>query len=251
MQAYLGGTAVSLTIPLVDADGECIVADSVEYRVIDQNEVELVAKVALAGFTSGDDQAVVEVSSIINTLPLNDLRGMRVVELYALTLTGTIKVEQGYFIEAEAVLVEGVNSFQSYSKAVYSSYEIPAIQGWGQCDKSERVAALIAARRNIGHLRFLDSSASTSDITELTQTQWAAMPVEFKAAVCRAQIIEADYLLGGDPYGEYRRAGVMSMTVGEAKQFFRPAKAIEGAVCARAMKELSKYILIRTRIARG
>lgn len=262
MQAYLGGQAVNLSVPLFDSDGALIPALSVSYRVIDQNEVELVAKVALDSFVEGDDSVVVALDDALNTLDVGVTRAMRVVELYLTTEVGTIKIESGYFIEADEILVEGENSFQPYSKAVFCSGELPNVQNWNEAGKKERIAALIAARRNIGQLRFryvfdaeqsiIDNSVGASDLTAATPEQWSAMPLEFREAVRRAQVLEADYLLmPNDSISAYRREGLMSMTVGEAKQFFRPAKAIEGVVCKRAMKELAKYVMTRTRIARG
>ncbi len=43
----------------------------------------------------------------------------------------------------------------------------------------------------------------------------------------------------------------MSMSVGEAKQFFRTTRPLEGAVCKRAMKELSKWAVTGLRLTRG
>lgn len=254
MQAYLGGQPVNLTIPLPEN------AQSVSYRVIDQSEAELVAKTLLSTFSSGDDLALISLSGELNQLALGELRALRVVELYVVTDTGTIKLESGYYIEAEEVLVDGVNSFQSYNGAMFLSYEIPNLQAWNVATRNDRITALLAARRNIGKLRFryvfdacqniVDNTVGIADLTLATKEQWEAMPQDFRAAIRRAQILEADFLLGGDEIGDIRRSGLMSMSVGEAKQFFRPSKAIERAVCARAVKELSKFILSRTRIGR-
>lgn len=261
MQAYLGGHSVTLTIPLIDADGATIAAQTASYRVIDQEEAELVAKVAHPTFIEGDESIEILIDGAINTLPLGETRGMRVVELFLETAIGTIKLEQGYFIEATEVLVEGVNTFATYNKALYLSYEIPNIPGWTDAPRQGRIAALIAARRNIGRLRFryafganqdiIDNTVGVSDLTNATLDQWNALPKDFKEALYRAQIIEADFLLGGDEIGDLRRSGLMSMSVGEAKQFFRTTRPLEGVVCKRAMKELSKWAVTGLRLARG
>lgn len=262
MQAYLAGQPVNLPVLLVDQDGLTITAQSVSYRVIDQNETELVAKVALSSFFEGDESVTVVIDGALNVLGLGVTRSMRVVELYLTTEIGTIKLESGYFVEADEVLVENQNSFQSYNAALFASCELPGVTNWSLASKQERIAALIAARRNVGQLRFryvfdayqniIDNTVGVADLTLATAEQWAAMPAEFKAAICRAQVLEADFLLmPSDSVSAYRRDGLMSMTVGEAKQFFRPSKSIEGVVCKRAMKELSKYVLTRTRLTRG
>lgn len=260
MESYLAGQPVSVTVPLVDSSGAAVSALSLEYRLIDQNETELAPKAPITTFTDGDTSATVLISAPLNALGVGESRGLRVVELYAVTEAGSLKIDYSYFIESEEVLVEAVNSFQNYSNAVFISYEIPNIEGWSSASKRDRVAALISAWRSIGQLCFryfhddglttIVSGATYSDITSLTPDQWSAVPAAFKEAIRRAQILEADYMLGGDELGDVRRAGLMSKTVGESKQFFRTTKAVESLVCKRAMKELAKYIVTSTRISR-
>lgn len=260
MQSYLANQPVNVTIPLIDSSGVAISALSVSYRLIDQNETELIPKTSFGAFAEGDTSVTIAISDLLNAIEVGDTKALRVIELYPVTEVGSMKIEYGYFIEAEEVLVEGVNSFQNYNKAIFSSYEIPNIEGWGAASKQDRIAALISARRSIGHLRFryaldayqniVDNTVGFSDLSLATPEQWLSMPKEFREAVCRAQILEADSMLGGDEIGDIRRAGLMSKTVGEAKQFFRTTKAIESIVCKRAMKELSKYVLTAIRLSR-
>lgn len=257
--AYLAGTPVNPTIALVDSDGATIAATGVEYRVIDQNEVEIVARVA-ASFTVGDESVTLAIPDTANALTPGNTRELRLIELYVETDAGTIKIEDFYFIEADEVLVEGVNSFQTYGNAVMVASDIPRLTGWNGATKRDRIAGLIRARQNMGALRFryvfdedqnvVETSVGVTDLTLATPAQWAALPADFKAAVRRAQVIEADFVLGGDEVGDIRRSGLMSMTVGEAKQFFRPGKPLDTPVCKAAMRELSKWLLTRTRITR-
>ena len=43
----------------------------------------------------------------------------------------------------------------------------------------------------------------------------------------------------------------MSATIGESSQFFRTSKPYEGAVCKRALKEVSRYLIGGSRVGRG
>lgn len=253
MLAYLGGQDVVLTIPLVDANGNDLGASAVQYRVIDQDETELVAKVALAGFNSGDVEAVVTVSAINNALG-TAVRGLRVVELYVTSATGVTLITTEYVLEAPSVLVVGTNSVQGYSTAVMAAYELPSLTAWGEAGKTDRINALMAAYRNLGKLRLSGigySSDSIGGITELSAANIAALDADFRAALGRAQVIEADFLLGGDEVGDIRRSGIMSATIGESSQFFRTTKPYEGAVCKRALKELSSYLVRDVSIGRA
>lgn len=259
MATYLGGQPVNLTISLLDENGTLIPAMAAEYRLVDQDENELVAKVAVPDFFEGAEEVVIAVTAEHNALTAPNLREIRIVELYLTTAAGVVKVDSHYTIEAEQPLVEGVNSFQSYNTALMTAGDIVSIPAWNNATKQERVIALIEARRNIGQLAFrygfdeqnqLEDSLGVNDITGLSQSEFAALPVTFRMALRRAQILEADFLLGGDEIDVLRKGGLISTTVGEAKQFFRPAKPLEQAICKRAMKELTKWLLNRTRIAR-
>lgn len=254
MQAYLGGHDVALTIPLINTAGEELAASAVSYRIIDQDETELVAKTALAGFTEGDAEAVVSIPASLNQLGTL-LRGLRVVELYVTTEGGTSLITTEYVIEAFATLVTGVNSFQTYSAASLVGCELPNLPGWNQANKNERINALSAAYRNFGKLRLRyihdDAEWGSGDITKLTAEQLATLPAEYLACLRRAQVLEADFLLGGDEVGEIRRSGIMSATIGESSQFFRTSRPFEGAVCKRALKEISGYLITGVRTGRG
>lgn len=261
MQAYLGGQDVSLAISLVASDGSPIEATAVQYRLTNQDEIELVAKVALTSFTAGDDEVIVAIPGALNTLGASSVRELRVVELYVTCSAGVLKLTTEYILEAEAVLRTGLNSFQTYSAALLAGYELPNMEAWNDASKGNRINALIAARRNIGklYLRYIAEADMTrlavpwesGNVTMLTADQFATLPTDMREAICRAQVIEADFLLGGDPVGDIRRSGVMSSTVGEASQFFRTSKPYEGPVCKRALQELGKYIAPIKRVGRG
>lgn len=261
MQAYLGGQAVTAEIALVDTDGNAIVASAINYRVVNQAEVELVPSTALTSFTAGDPNAVVVVSGLNNTLTAGAARELRIIELILTTVEGTIKLSYNYFIEADELLTEGVNSFQNYGTALLGAYDIPDMEGWNNASKPDRMAGMIQARANMGALRFryvfdffqniVEPSFGVRDITLLTPTEWAALPITFKDALRKAQLLEANSLLGGDPASDVRRSGIVSKRVGESSDTFRQTKPLELVVCRRAYMALAKYITNRVRVARS
>lgn len=263
MKAYLAGQDIALTIPLTDSDGVALSATAVEYRVSDQNGVDLVAKVALAGYMAGGTDAVVTVLAANNSVGAAR-RALRTVELFVTTAEGITVITTEYVIEASATIVIGVNSLQTYPAALLLGYEQPNLPAWNDASKIDRSNALSAAYRNLGRLtlryintdykdqsRLVSPINSSYDITKMTAIELAALPVEYLEALCRAQVIEADFLLGSDEAGDIRRSGIMSASVGESSQFFRPAKPYEGAVCKRALKELARYIDNTVRLCRS
>lgn len=254
MNVLLTNQPVSVTIP---APSE---ATSYTWRVIDQNE-NLVTDGSPTPM-AGESEVVISVAAIANTLSENELRSLRSVEVIFTTPAGAVLASDQYIVEAEKTLVVNVNTFQTYGEATLGAYELFGLQGWNIATKQDREMALVAARRNIAELRFryqfdayqdvIDSSVGVSDLTLISQSRWDALPADFKQALKRAQILEADFLLTGgeNAVDVKRRLGIISETIGESSMFLRAAKPLEQAVCRRAMKELSKYTINRIRIAR-
>jgi hypothetical protein len=265
MRSFLDGQSITVAIPLVDEEGNCISASAVQYRVIDETGEELVIRGGLAGFNSGDAQAVVTVDGSTNTLVSGGpRRGIRIIELFLTTSAGSARVDFEYIIELEAVLALGNNSFQSYHEALLVGYDIPNLPGWNAASKKDRIAAMVAAWRNIGllHLRYfaeeiMDMSrivyitAETGNLTILTANEFMSLPELMRSAVCRAQVMEADSILGSDEFGEARDAGLVSLKVGESEQVFRPISPYRPTLCKRAMKEIGRYIVHGKRLGRG
>jgi hypothetical protein len=257
---FLSNRPVVITVQLTDDAGNPISVSSVEYRLSNQDDTELMTLTNLSSFEAESDQALITIAADKNVFSGSNLRELRILDVYLTTPEGVILRSYEYVISAEQTLVEGENSFQAYGRAVMNAGEIPRLDGWNDADKEERVKALLRARRNIGKLRFryvyddnqdiIDNTLSVSSLDEATVEEYFRLPQEFREALQRAQVIEADHLLGGDARGEFRRDGVMSMGAGEARQFFRPSKPLDGTVCTRTMKELAKWILTRKRISR-
>lgn len=259
INTYLENNPVTLSIPLVDEAGNAIVATEGSFRVLNEAGEAVVDTTALT--VTGLTEVSVSVEGASNIVAGSQYRSLRVVELTLTTDAGTVLLQSEYIIEKTEVLAVGVNSFQTYNQAFLLSQELIDLAGWNEATKIQRTNALIRARQNIAQLTFryqfdkfqdhFEPTFGVADITSLTPTEFAALPADFRAALSRAQILEADNLLGGDEYGDYRKQGVLSITVGEAKQFFRPAKPLAGPVCRKALRELNKYVQSRTRIGRG
>src|ERR1035437_6090294 len=154
MQAFLAGTDVQLEIPLQENDGNLLSVDSIEYRVIDQDSVEIVARGALSGFVAGDPAATIAVSALLNTLATGQAREMRSVELYCVIAGNTVVMGGAYVIELADPLQVGVSSFQTYVQAQFAALSIPNTPGWDGASEDQRIAALIDARSHIVQLNF-------------------------------------------------------------------------------------------------
>ena len=171
MKTYLQGTAVTLTIPLVDRAGTPLNVASIAYYVVDQagsyvsDDIEVEGIVAvtstsvplapLAGFIAGSPTAVVTMSPTINTMATYSTAELRNVQLQCTLADGnTILVSEAYAVTLADPLQVGINSFMTYANAEFTALSIPNIPGWDGASDKDRIAALIDARSHICQLNF-------------------------------------------------------------------------------------------------
>ena len=258
---YSAGVEVKATIPLI-VDGVQIIAETVFYRIIDGKDNELVSRSAVT-YVEGNETVSLIVSGLINAIAAGaETRDVRIIELYVNDGTGELKIEYIYGIEKESVLVEGVNSFQGYGRALMTAMSISKLDAWEEASKTERLSALIEARRSFSTLSLrhkatdnsfacVDSEFAVRDITALTQSQYLKLPEDLKAALNRAQVLQANHLLTSDENDDLRDSSVLSKTVGEAKIMFKAGIKHKGVVNSRAMQELTRWIISGKRIGRA
>lgn len=211
-------------------------------------------------------------------------REVRTVELFVtLNESGnTVMLAKSYALEPADALIVGINSFQTFPQAELVALDIPNLTGWGNASEHEKIAALVEARLRICNLNFwlLNSNVNwgqdslnyvpegayqtpyatgsksqmfmfNGNLSLLTPSQFAGLPVRFKAALYKAQVAEADSILGGDTVEQNRQAGVTLETIGEVKQMFRSSKPLDLGVNRRTMRYLSLFVTMGKRIGRG
>ncbi|MCL2874771.1 MAG: hypothetical protein FWF12_00455 [Betaproteobacteria bacterium] len=290
MNIYLAGTPVALSVVLRDRNGNALEVAAIEYRVVKQDGTEVVARSPLTGFDGGSE-ATIEIPADINAVAVLDpasitasmidaffVRESRTVELFCVDAGGnTLLLTETYVLEPAETLIAGLNSFQSFSQAELVAMDIPQLSGWGSANEKDKIAALIEARLQICQLRFdiLNSNVSwgqdnlnyipegtyptpyagmfmfSGDLTLITPSNFVKLPPRFKMALCRAQVAQADAVLGGDPTDIRRKEGLILETIGEVKQMFRGGKPLDLPVSKRALKYLSPFVSFSKRIGRG
>lgn len=280
MDVFSAGTAVTLSIPLTDASGNKVMVTSVHYRVTDQAGAEITPATPLSGFTAGDDAAIIVVTSAENTLGADVKQALRSVELICTVgpESNTWQAQAAYVISVLDPLVAGANSFMTYNQACFMSIQVPNLTSWNTTDRDSRIAALIDARDHICQLSFTplndsvnwgqnslnyipEGTRSTNyvggmlspggDLGLLTPDQFSQLPQRFVDALMKAQLAEADAILGGDSLERKRRDGLVQDVVGESSQTYRQSKPLDMPVSKRALRYLSLYITYAKRIGRG
>ena len=259
MASFLGGNKVKISIDLLDKD-----AQTLSYRILNHVGAELLPKTEAVSVADVETYEI-EVPAELNKVDPSNQREIRLIEVYIETSVGVIKTEEVYSIESEAVLVVGENSFQSYPEALMTATTLFNIESWDTADKETRVTAMMTAWRSFGRLRFrynfdsqdhiIDESVNVSDITKLSISEFNALPQDFRDALKRAQILEVDNMLDTDSeFAQIRKMaeiGVTRSEVYEAKVSLGSGTTpYKSSLCSRAMGELTKWLMVRRRLAR-
>lgn len=280
LDLYLAGTEVTLTIDLVDAAGNELSVNSIQYSVLDMSGTAIVPQAALASFTSGDSQAVVVISTTLNQLTGSTPREVRTVELRCATDTGTVGISKTYAIETTDPLKIPDTSFQTFPMAQLTALDISNIGAFNSASEREQIAALMDAREHIVQLNFsmLNSNVNfgqdslnyvpegsyqsayvsrnslflfNGSLNLLNEEQFNQLPEKFKRALRQAQVVEANAILGGEPDDAKRNAGIVEEKIGESTIKFGQGAKLSLPVCKRALGYLSYYVSFAKRIGRG
>jgi hypothetical protein len=249
MKIHRANTSVAVNVPLVDDAGQMIEPVSVDYRVVDESDVEILAQTATT-FSVGDQSVDVVIPAIINALAPGNLKGMRVIQIIAeMGNDVSIIIESPYVIEVESSLVFMTNSYQTMNQAKLTATDIPDLEAWGASSDAFRRAALIEAFIRIGKLSF--NVPGANPLNKVTVEEFTAFPDEFKSDLIRSQIVEADSILGGDPISKKREEGLMSDSVGQSSIMFRPGKPLTLSVSKRTMNQLSGWLSFNLSVGRS
>lgn len=279
MDVFTASTEVTVSIALADKSGNTLAVDAVTYRVLDQDGNVVVPDTALASFVAGTESAVVAVPAESNTLPDGEVSAIRSLELDCAIGSNTVTIQAAYGVERADILVVGLNSFQTFVQAQHIAQSLINIPNWEAADGRSQMLALIEARAHVVRLSFraLNSNVNwgqdslnfipegsrdvnyiglsdmfnfNGSLELLLPDQFVKLPGYFLHALRRAQVVEADYILGGDSISSRRREGLIQDNVGESRQTFRQTKPLELPVCSRALQFLSRYVSMSLRLTR-
>lgn len=264
-------TAYAFSVPLTDSSGVVINVATVTWNVLDEDGVVLNVVPFVTNVTPGATAIELTVPAELNETPDGQVRGVRVVmvSLDGASLTTSVS----YMIENNTALVVMTNSFQTYERVLVTRAELgQTLAAFDAAIKGRQIAALETAYRKLGRIHYkyaldgdgsnyiswddeMHSGCSTyrivRDIAAVTFADFSALPERFKSALRRAQIVEANAILGGDPITEKRMSGIVSETVGESSMFLSSTKPLTLPVSRSAFAELNGFVYRRFAIARA
>lgn len=257
LDAPAGFTGVSAVWDLFDEDGEKLTSGTV------------------ADFDAQSSKIVVSLSSTDTALADGLFNAGREIVVTVTDATGDeVEVRDYFVVVAPHPLTFPGNTFLSYPAALALRGTFgPTLAGWDRTlDHSARQAALIHAHANLSRVRYnvgLPVGGSEKDYAAygegtdfffdalervslfgITAERFNALPAHFTRAITRAQLVEADVLLGGDLVGQKRKDGIISETIGESSTFFSSKPYLTLPFSRQAYELLKPYVRIRVSISR-
>jgi len=241
--------------------------DTATWWVEDGDGETVQAIAAVPGAALDGTTATLTIPAGVNILAAGERQAFRLVRLRyqaAESFAGWREVEVSYLVQAaDTELVLQVNSFQGYNQALRVAGEMTGIADFLTASRADRVTAMIAAWRALTAMRYsieVDSTAQNrihdfpganpGDLSLMTDVEFLSLDTRFLEAIRRAQVAEANHRIsGGGPNGS-RRDGLMSSSIGEVSQMFRPSKPLDLGLSTAAMRELRGYLAIAPRVGR-
>lgn len=254
MQSFLADQDITLTIDVSDV-GMALTA--VDYMVVDEEGGVIVARTSLPGITSSTTDVTITVPAVSNALPVGKTIVARSVTLLitGTGLAGGLAAKKvSYAITALDRLPAPGASFQSLISADMLASDIPGLPSWAVATDEQKTGALMEARNRMVQMRYYwipeDYMRRVSSHIELNEywfntmstSEWATMDSQFKTALRRAQLIEADFLLTDDPDAAMRSAGVINNKIGESSKTFVSTRASKSPICPRAMTVIARFL---------
>jgi len=235
---------VTVKLPFVDDEGLSITPTGLDYTVVDEFGVEVIATTNIAVIpTTGE--ATITIQGADNALGTDVIRGYRQVILTMTTATDSIIIREGYILELSASLVPLTNSFQTYNEALLHSRSI-VLEGWEAANEEHRRAALAQAYDRFGgfnwQFNFTDDTYQVKTLDLLTDEEWALLDLRHKHDFRMAQLAQADYFLGGSTIEKDIDEGLQSSSQGEVSQFYRPRATLTLALSRHSLQYVGKYI---------
>lgn len=198
-------------------------------------------------------------------LPIEAYR--MIIELTNAATTPPFNVEQSYVLNVDPQyevgdltglthLAAGVNSFDTLENMLLKLAEMPQLTMAINASRNDLKGALMGAYLNIGKLTVdfgvedIVNGGYKTSTEDFTSAELTALDAASLNVLLRAQLIEANALLGGHPVEDRRRAGMLSDSVGESAIFFRTSKPLQLPVYRDTAIAMKGYIIWAKSISR-
>lgn len=248
MNSFIPSTNVSIQFSIDDVYSSGVV------KVYDETETELVSYTLDGGDIANSEFEYVVGAQYNNTG--SNTKGLRLVRLTLIDDTGAEHFqEELYYLLPTTRLVKCQNSLATYMEALLMVPDMIGAEAWSGSTKVDKMASLIQAYSQLSEFRlsrglFLSNQSfdraayanRTFSIVDLDAAEFAKLPERVQKDFMRAQMLQAIYLLGGNPAEKLRNTGVMSHSVGESTTFFLTAQKLNRGIADQAYRCISRYL---------
>jgi hypothetical protein len=253
------GKAGTITVTLVDDNGAAVQASAVSWKLFDEVGNELFAG-TVDSFNANDPTARVDLTAEQTTTTEPMVARELIVE--CTTATDTVEVREAFLIVSAVPLTVAENTFQTLTESLLTRAEFASLPGWDRATRDQQIAAMIQAYRHIVRVPLtLQALPDTYNrinwwgrkvpLARLDAAEFNELPLAFRRAVKRAQLAEANVLLGGDRVGDKIRAGIVSETTGESSMFFNSKPYLNLPISKQAYEELKSFVRLVVQVARA
>lgn len=268
------GSPSTFIIPMTDDQGQPLVATAARWVLYDERGAVL-ASDTVAPFDPADAAATFVMTAEQLTVAEGIASAGRELVVFATTTDGEVELRDYFLLVANKPLALMFNSFITYPEAMALRMSFgPTLTGWDANSPETRHASLIHAHQQLLRLRLVTgrgsnvplissyagfgtgtdtnfSIARRAYLREMTIEAFDALPPAFLTAIKRAQLIEADSLMGGNPVDAKRQSGIVSEKIGESSMFFQSKPYLNLPVARRTYEELQTFIVLTVGIQRG
>lgn len=264
----------TFTIAVAEDDGTPIEATTAAWSLFDERGLRLAAS-DIAGFEPNSSEVTFALSaSDLALLPAETSAGREIVVTLG-TPAGPTEIRDYFVLVAANPLKLMSNSFVTYPEALATRGGFgPTLSGWDAAEPADRTSALADAHQRLNRMTFtlplIDGMERASSyaayglgtdegfdttrrvrLATMSLADFDALPEAFRKALKRAQLAEADVILGGDVVGRMRRDGIVSKTVGESSSTFSDRPYLNLPISRQAYDEVQRYVVFRVGVARG
>lgn len=254
MKVYEAGRSVDISLALVDDAGRTLVPTALNYSVYDDEGAVIQTSTAVTNPAPGATKVAFTVPAASNELSADFGIGYRRIALTITTSSSTFVQSADYLLEATQVFNVPSNSFQTYETSLIMARMITPLNGWDAASIETRKFALFRAFDLMNafsyEMRYVDGTSEVLTVDEMTTETIASLSTNQIMDFRKAQLIQADYLLGGNPTEKDIQDGLQSSSIGEISQFYRPRPTLNLALCKAALSYVGKYIVWNMRIGR-
>lgn len=270
MQNLPAGCAFTVTVPFLNAQGVAVQPTGIVVTVLDEDGRVLHGP-EIPTASLEDEELVYKVPAEVNALATGTALAVRVVEVELSTADGPMEIRQSFLLRAGLRLRTFENSFAAYERLVMFAVDMPRIDAFNAAEQAEREPALIEAYQRLTRFGYRVRPAGYDEDDEFDFNKvagcierivprewqimdletWAQFPTDFRDAMVRAQVQEANAILTRGTAEENRASGLLSKTTGESSAMFRSGKPLDLGISRETIAHLTGFIEIRARISRS